>query len=213
MARGLVGTGQVARVGEAVWVEIFLADSSQHWVDQAYLTEIWFPDDPCSDSRLMEMAAQFIQAVELRDGPLLASLVHPAAGLTIRHNWWNPEVTLLPTDLHEIFSDPTEFAWGTQDGSGFPLEGPFTEVILPRLEDAFRSGPALGCGPSEDEILHGGTAGYIRWPDAYANSVIVSIFRPPPEDQELDWRSWALGFVYLDGTPYLTFLVQYHWEI
>jgi hypothetical protein len=29
----------------------------------------------------------------------------------------------------------------------------------------------------------------------------------------MDWRTWVLGFEYVDGIPYISYLVQYHWEI
>jgi hypothetical protein len=155
------------------------------------------------------------QAITNQDGKMLARLISPIHGLTIWHNWWNPEVTYASPDVvEELFISTVDYDWGTEDGSGSPITGPFKDKILPKLQDVFLSDHSSHCNILDTGISAGGTAGMLTWPSEYTNLNYIALFRSAPSaDDELNWRTWVVGVEYVDGIPYVVSLVQYYWEI
>ena len=90
--RGLTATGKTTQMGSSTWVEINLPAGGKGWINGWNLTEDVPSSSFCEDARISDLANQFIVAVSERDGGTLARLVSPKRGLTIRHDWWNPEV-------------------------------------------------------------------------------------------------------------------------
>jgi hypothetical protein len=149
-------------------------------------------------------------AVTNQDGNLLAQLVHPERGLRIHHTWWNPEIYLSNAEVQAIFSSPVSHDWGIEDGSGNPIVGPFSQEILPLLQEDLLPAAETAC----DEILHGGTAGIVRLPDGYEQAHFISRHRPGTEEfSGMDWGTWVVGIDRWQGSYYLSFLVHFAWEI
>ncbi len=60
----------------------------------------------------------------------------------------------------------------------------------------------------------GPTTAVVEWPEELAGMPFIALYRAPgPQDNELDWRTWAVGFTVVDGVPKIRVLVQYFWEI
>jgi hypothetical protein len=208
--RGLELTGASTGLGSSVWVEIRLPSGGMGWVNSWYLTEDVFSAGFCDDTRVLQAIDVVGQAVQERSGQKLAEISNPARGLILRHNWWNPEIVVPLNSLSNIYQDLTEIDWGVQGGSEFPIQGSFQDIIVPQLEDVFARSPEIGC----NELRVGDTTREIVWPDEYVNINFYSVYRPVPEGgSEFDWRTWVLGFEYIDAQPYLTLLVQYRGEI
>jgi hypothetical protein len=98
--------------------------------------------------------------------------------------------------------------WGMGTGSGAPVKGTFSGVILPALQDVFQN-VTMTC----NEIKLGGASYAVGWPAEYANVNFYSLYNPGiAQNGNLDWRTWLAGVEYVNGKPYLFALLNYQWE-
>ena len=212
--RDLQPTGKVEKAGDVTWVEIQRPSGTPGWVSRAFLTEQVEPQAFCDDERVGKLIDDFVMAVKNQDGEALSRLVSPVQGLTIQHNWWNPAVRLDSLEaIRNLFFSTTDFDWGTADGSGLPLVGPFKEKILPLLQDVINTEYTRHCNILESGTSAGGTTGTLTWPMEYTNLNYMALFRAAPAGEEMNWRTWAVGIDYVGGVPYIAVIVQYAWEI
>lgn len=195
------------------WLAVQTEEGQPGWVNARYLTEYVSHEAYCADARIGELLARFEQAILTSDGDALAALVHPVRGLTIRYNWWNPEVNYSPTEAADVFVSQASKYWGIQDGSGLPIRGSFSETVLPQLLDVVAEDHTSACNTLDFGVASGGSAGIVAWPFEYGNMNYTALYRPAPPEQELDWRTWTVGIEYVHGAPVISFLVQYAWEI
>lgn len=203
----ITGPGQV--VVASTWVPI-KAGSLTGWVNSRFLTETVTEKAFCDDPAVEKLLADLETAVINQDGNLLAQLIHPERGLRIHHAWWNPEVYISWSDARQIFTSNTSYDWGTEDGSGLPIVGPFKEEILPLLQEDLVLATESAC----DEILHGGTAGFVRLPDGYDAVHYYSLHRPGTEEfAGMNWGTWVVGIEQWQDAYYVSFLVHFQWEI
>ncbi len=211
-ATGISMTGDRQKIGNSVWVEVDTLSGTAGWVNAHFLTEVVDHDDFCGDPLVAVLLDEFVAALQARDGGALGQFVSPAHGLSIRVSWWNPEVNFRgPDQVANIFADPKAYDWGIQDGSGFPIQGSFSDEIVPWLDDVLNAEFSRHCNDLENGS--GASAGFIIWPYEYQNINYVALYRAAAPGEELDWRTWAVGIAYHQGQPYIAFLVQYHWEI
>lgn len=208
-ASGAQITGAGQWVSGSMWFPI-AADGLAGWVNGRFLTGSVESDVFCEDAAVGDLLAKLETAVANQDGALLAQLIHPDRGLRIRHAWWNPEVKITQTDAHQIFTSSASFDWGIQDGSGHSIIGPFSQDILPLLQEDLLLATETGC----DEIIHGGTAGFVRLPDGYDAVHYYSLHRPGTDEfAGMNWGTWVVGIEQWQGEYYLSFLVHFQWEI
>jgi len=201
------GDGQV--VGNSLWLPIQHNDASG-WVNSRYLVEEVSAEDFCADGDSKQVVELLLQAIDTEDGALLAGLVEEGRHLRIRRHWWNPEAILDSKIITEIFTSTQSIDWGTADGSGDAIVGTFDDAIKPLLEKNLIGATEIGCGA----ILHGGTAGIVKLPNAYEGISFYSLYRPAgPDEFEMDWGTWVVGIETWEGVYRLTFLVHYEWEI
>ena len=210
-ATGIAMTGNRQKVGNSMWVEIETPSGTVGWVNAHFITEIVDGDTFCDDPQVTALIDKFVSAIQTRDGDALSQVVNPTKGLTIRVSWWNPEVSFSAKEMNRIFENPTAYDWGVQDGSGMLILGTFSDEVLPWMDDVFNEDYTHHCNDLENGS--GGSAGFIIWPYEYQNISYIALYRSAPADQELDWRTWAIGITYHKGQPYISFIVQYHWEI
>jgi len=211
-ATGITMSGNRQKVGNSMWVEIETPSGTLGWVNAHFITESVENDDFCNDLRVTALLDSFVAAVQTRDGEALGQLVSPTHGLTIRVSWWNPEVKFRSqNEVSNIFNSAAVHDWGIQDGSGRPIQGSFSDEVLPWMDDVFNGEYHSNCNDLENGS--GPSAGFVIWPFEYQNINYVAQYRSAPADQEFDWRTWAIGISYHQGQPYISFMVQYHWEI
>ncbi len=194
------------------WQEITLPDGSTGWVSTSFLVEQVQSQAFCEDARIGELLDRLAAAIKGRDGEALARLVNPAHGLTIQYDWWNPTVTFTPDLARSLFISTNDYEWGIGGGSGLPIVGPFSEQVLPGLDDVFSQGHSRHCNLLDQGVAVGASSAELRWPADYANLNYVALYRLAPPDEEMNWRTWAVGIDYVAGQPYLAVLVQYSWS-
>ena len=208
--RNLSVTGKTSQLGSSTWVEINLPQGGRGWVNGWNLTEDVARDEFCVDPRVQDLVNRFIMALQSRDGAQLAQLVSPKRGLIIRHDWWNPEVPISLSEVSGIFHDPATMTWGVNRDSELTIEGTFSDVMMPQLEDVFSVAPEIAC----NELVAGISGQEVIWPSEYSNLNYLAFNRPAPDPgSQLNWRTFGLGIEYVDGQPYLAVLVQYRGEI
>ena len=208
--RGIQLTGGSTLLGSSTWVEINIPGGGVGWVNAWNLTENISPSDFCQDTRVNSLLDDFNRALIDEDGELLASLVNPERGLTLRHDWWNPEILISPDKVHSLYSDLSEVDWGVLSGSQFPIHGSFRQIIVPQLEDVFASSMEIAC----NQMIAGVTSQPTIWPECFSNMNFYAFYRPSPEGgNQFDWRTWAIGIEYVNNQPYLSVVIQYRGDI
>ena len=211
-ATGITMTGVRQKVGNSIWVEVDTPFGTTGWVNAHFLTETVAKDAFCNDPRIAALVDKFVAAIQARDGDALSQVVSPEHGLSMRVSWWNPTATFSSQNqIHKIFIDPTLYDWGIQDGSGLPIQGTFSDEVLPWMDDVLDGEFSWHCNDLENGS--GASAGFILWPFEYQNINYIALYRAAAPGDELNWRTWAVGITYHQGQPYISFLVQYHWEI
>jgi uncharacterized protein YraI len=202
------GTLQSASDG-GLWVTIQW-NAITGWVNRYFLTQQVETTIFCSDLAAYKLIVNFVSAVQNHDGAALSTLTGPLRGILLRRHTWNPEVELLPAEVSGLFTDPTVRVWGIGAGSGNPITGSTTQVIVPLLDADLIGGQQIAC----DQILAGGTTSLVVLPIEYRQVHFFGIYRPAPnDDHALEWGSWAIGVEYWDGKPVIAFAVHYEWEI
>jgi len=208
--RGIHVTGNTTSLGSSLWVEIEGPDGEMGWVNSWNLTEDVGGEAFCTDPRVIRLLEKASEALLKQDAQQLLPLINPRRGLIIRHDWWNPEVSIRSSEMQNIFTSREDRDWGVLRGGDFTISGSFSEIIVPILEDVLSQTPTAVC----KEIPSGVTTLPAEWPGEYRNLHFYAFHRPSPEGgNRFDWRTIVFGFEYLQGEPYLTLLVHFHGDI
>jgi hypothetical protein len=207
--RGIRLTGRTTKLGSSDWVEIVRPSGGTGWVNAWNLTPDVSAAEFCADGRVTDLIARLRAAVAAEDGQALTELISPRHGLVIRLDWWNPEVVYSRELVPQLFRSLGPVDWGTEKGSGASIQGPFSVVLLPALQAGLGEAGELRC----NALASGETAQPPQWPGEYANLNFYSIYIPASPVARFSWRTWAVGFEYVDGVPFVTILVLYRGEI
>lgn len=211
-SRDLTLTGQEQVLDGEVWSEIRRPGGDTGWVNSLFLTQQVPAEAFCTTPKVRTLLRDFTRAIQENDQETLARLMNPRRGLTIRKEWWNNEVYYPPEAIQSLLSDETDQAWGIDPVSGEGVEGSFREVVWPRLEEVVEGEFSQACNTLDFGVATGVTTGSQVWPPEYTNFNYMILYKPGPEGDELDWRTWGVGVEIITGEPYITHLVQYHWE-
>jgi hypothetical protein len=199
----LSGSGQL--VSGSTWMPIQRGGVTG-WVNSRFLTQFVPEDAFCGDRAVLQLLDRLETAVANQDDSLFAQLIHTERGLRVRLLWHQTETLL---DSQGLFSDSASYNWGAAAGSGEAITGTPAEVLLPRLQTDLLDAAETAC----NELLHGGSAGFVVLPDAYAPINYYSFYRPGTEEfAGLNWGSWVVGLELWQGQYYLSTLVHYQWE-
>ena len=208
--RGFSLTGNSSMLGSSLWVEINRPNGGTGWVNAWYLTEDIPPETFCEDVRVLDVLAGFRQAIKDREGERLKAVLSPKRDFIVRHNWWNPEITIASRDVSRIFTSLEEYEWGMDRSSDRVISGTFSEILLPRIENVFSGQLEISC----NRIEAGETAGEVIWPEEFQNLNFYSLYRPASDPgNRLNWVTWVFGIEYVRGEPFIAVMIQYYGEI
>lgn len=195
-----------------LWVEIELPQGGDGWVDAGYITATISPTDFCNDPRVNQTLSATVEALKKRDENGLIDLISPVHGLRIRYLWQNPEVFLgTPENLKGIFTDDKSFDWGFDRSLNQSVQGSFSSIILPAIAPVLDGSDTL-CDTLDQGIAADWSSGYIEWPVSYLNLNYIALYHPAPDEDALNWRTWAFGLEKINDQFYLTTMVQYKWN-
>jgi hypothetical protein len=186
------------------------------WVNSNYLAR---QVGHVSDS-VASLAAQAILAIRDHDLPELAGLVHPVKGVTFSpYTYVRPlqgapgtaDLVFSPTQLEDLWSDPTVYLWGAFDGSGEPIQLTFREYYHRFIYDVdFAQPDVIGFDAT---IGRGNTINNI--PSVYPDAVTVEYHFEgfDPQYEGMDWRSLRLVLEEYEGDWYVVGIVHDEWTI
>jgi hypothetical protein len=209
-SRQIYLTGNRSLLGSSMWLEIMTETNTKGWVSAWNLTEYVSPSQFCDDSQTRNVLEGFLQALQDPENNRLKGFISPNRGLSIRLNWYSPDVTYSVDEVDSIFKDVREMDWGTMADSGLQITGSFEKVIQPKLEDVFTDPPESLC----NELEWGSTAGTVLWPNELENLNFYAFYRSAKEGgNPLDWRTWAIGIEYVNHQPFIAILIHYSSEL
>ena len=202
--RGLLLTGNATNLGSSMWVEINRPGGGTGWVRAIDLTQDVPGEAFCTDGRVLTLVEALRTSIANRDSQGLQALVSPRRGLTVRFDWWNPEVTYRTNEIPSLMGSETSVDWGTQRSGGL-VSGSFKDIVLPLLDEVTDGDIRLGC----NELLRGPVLREARWPSEYSNLNYYALHRPAATTgNEYAWTTWLVGVEYVDNQPYVSHLVQ-----
>jgi hypothetical protein len=209
-SRQIYLTGNRSLLGSSMWLEITTENNIKGWVSAWNLTEYISSSQFCDDSQARIVLEEFLQALQEPEDVHLKEFVSPNRGLSIRLNWYSPDVTYSIDEVESIFTDVREIDWGTMADSGLQIIGSFDKVVQPKLENVFTDSPEVLC----NELEWGSTAGTVLWPNELDNLNFYAFYRPAKEGgNPLDWRTWAIGIEYVNHQPFIAILIHYSSEL
>lgn len=207
--RGIELTGNTTLLGSSLWVEVVSGDKAGGWVSSWNLTEAVSEGDFCDDSQVIELLTTFRRLIEAKEYANLHKVIIPNKGLSIRLNWYSPDINVSQETIADIFINLEEIEWGTMVDSGLAVVGSFQEVIYPKLIDVILQSPEYTC----NHLQSGNTANEPIWPDEFVNLNYYGAYRPALNGNEFDWRTWAIGIEYFEGEPFISVIIHYSSEL
>ncbi len=161
----------------------------------------------CSDPAVQELIDSFKTALIKSDGEMLSKLVSPQHGMDVRAFRNGNVINYDPMHAQFLFVSTFQANWGNAPGSGQPVQGSFSNVVLPKLLLVFTQSYSLQC----NQLQYGGATYTPVWPYPGTN-FYSAYYAGTSANGYLDWYTWALGIEYAGNTPYLFALVPFFWE-
>lgn len=168
----------------------------------------------CENEQVQSVLRSLEDAIMDQDGAALRELIDPVSGVDIYFTAASSPVNFSADAVEKLFASSSSHVWGTHPGSGLPVEGTFAVEILPSMLDVMDRAYTQTCQSLEPGVGIGPTTALVEWPDEHSGVPFIALYRSPgPAENELDWRTWAVGFSVVNGEPKIRVLVQYFWEI
>jgi photosystem II stability/assembly factor-like uncharacterized protein len=197
-------TGPTSSVDGSVWVEVQNPGGGTGWVNFFYLTEYVSRDAFCADARIAPMIEQLRQSVNQSNGDLFSALVSPQNGVDV-HLWaYQPAVNFTQTTARNVFTSSQAYNWGSGP-RGEPDLGTFKDIIQPRMLDTLNA-------PNLETYCDNLMKVYPLanpWPET--NIRYYNLYKPA-SGEIFDFRTWLIGFEYINNQPYLYRMVNIVWE-
>jgi hypothetical protein len=188
------------------WVEVIHPNGGTGWVDFRKLTEYVTHDAFCGDARVTAMIEQLKTSVTQANGDAFASLVSNKSGVNV-HAWQlTTPVNFNAANAANIFTSTQVYDWGQPEGRGGPdpVTGTFTQIVRPNLLEVFNDPTTVSYCDDLAKVFNG----EISW--QYTNIRFYHLYRPSTPGN-LDFRTWLIGFEYLNGAPRLYSLQYVIW--
>jgi len=207
--RPLRVTGVTSMLGSSMWVEVELPGGGTGWIRAWNLTEARTPAQACADPRLAATLDAFLRAGAAGDADALRRTVSPGHGLAIRLDARGGEVLVAPAVVDTLTAADAQMDWLTRPEAGVATEGRFASDVIEPLRAVVESQ-----SPVCAQLPSGETAVIPEWPNEYRNVNYLAFHVPAdPTGSEFGWDTWAVGFEYVAGAPYVAVIIHYQGEI
>ena len=139
------------------------------------------------------------------NGDMFAGLVSPTHGVDVRLWAYQPAVNFNTTTARTVFTSTEVYNWGAGP-RGEPDFGTFSQVIQPKLQEVLNA-------PNIETYCNNLTKVYpLATPWPYPNIHYYNLYKPGTPGTDLDFRTWLIGFEYINNQPYLYSMVTIVWE-
>ena len=197
---------------EAILYSTKLADGSLYWHSVLIAKGGFTPDSGsisheafCADTRIPALIEQLKTSMNQSNGDMFSALVSPAHGVDVRLWAYASPVNFNTTSAKNVFTDTTVYNWGGGP-SGIPDMGTFKDLIQPKLLDVLNA-------PNMETYCDNLTKVYpLSNPWPYPNIRYYNLYKPSTTASDLDFRTWLIGFEYINNQPYLYGMVTIVWE-
>jgi photosystem II stability/assembly factor-like uncharacterized protein len=200
-------TGLTASADNVTWWEVQNPNGGRGWVNSYYLTEYVSHDIFCADTRIPALIQQLKGSMNQSNGDMFAGLVSPVHGTDVRLWAYGTEVkNYTTTTARTIFTSTEVFQWGSGPVGGTEYgKGTFAQIIQPKVLEVVNA-------PNMETYCDNLTKAFPlpnAWP--YPNIRYSNLYKPASA-QFFDYRTWLIGFEYINGQPYLYSMVSIVWE-
>jgi photosystem II stability/assembly factor-like uncharacterized protein len=206
-AVNVMRTGPTAIVDGAAWVEVQNPGGGTGWVNSFYLSDYVSHDAFCADTRIPALIGQLKGSMNQSNGGVFSTLVSPVHGVDVRLWAYQPAVHFNTSAASNLFTSSEIYDWGIGPRGGTePDTGTFTQIIQPKLQEVLNA-------PTLESYCDDLTKVYpLSNPWPYINIRYYNLYKPSTTPTDLDFRTWLIGFEYIDGQPYLHSMVTIQWE-
>jgi photosystem II stability/assembly factor-like uncharacterized protein len=200
-------TGPTASADNAIWVQVQNPSGGTGWVNSYYLTEYVSHDAFCADTRIQTLIEQLKGSMNQSNGDMLAGIVSPAHGVDVRLWAYGPAANYSTTTARNVFTSLEVFAWGSGPAGGTEYgTGTFSQIIQPKVQEVLNA-------PNMETYCDNLTKVFpLSNPWPYPNIRYYNLYKPATDGVVFDFRTWLIGFEYIDGQPYLYSMVSIVWE-
>jgi hypothetical protein len=198
--------------GEAILYVTRRSDGSAYW--HSVLIAPWgfatngssiSHDAFCADTRIPQMIAQLKASMNQSNGDMFSALVSPTHGVDVRLWAYESAVNFSAASAKNIFADATVYNWGSGP-RGAPEFGTFKDVIQPKMLDTLNA-------PNMETYCDNLTKVFpLSDPWPYPDIRYYNLYKPGTPGTDLDFRTWLIGFEYVNDQPYLYAMVNIVWE-
>jgi Bacterial SH3 domain. len=193
----IMRTANTTGADSTFWVEVQIPNGGLGWVDFRYLTEYVTHDAFCADGRIPVMIEQLKGSMNQSNGDMFAGLVSIKSGVDVRMWALQPPVNFNRTTASGVFTSTQSYDWGTADGQGGPsVQGTFAELIQPDLQAVFNA-PNLATHCDDLTDVFNPSHAWPYGPNLHYYNLYM------PGTTTFNFRTWLIGFEYLNGQPFL----------
>jgi hypothetical protein len=194
--------------GEAILYVTRRTDGSLYW-HSVLIASAGFASNPanafCSDARIPALIEQLKATMNQSNGEMFAGLVSPTGGVNVRLWAYSSEVNLSASNARNVFTSSDSYNWGGGP-SGTPDIGSFKDIIQPKLLEVLNA-------PNMETYCDNLTNVFpLSNPWPYPNIHYYNLYKPATPGVVFDFRTWLIGFEYVNDQPYLHSMVTIVWE-
>ena len=159
----------------------------------------------CADPRIPVLIEQLKGSMNQSNGDMFAALTSPTHGVDVRLWEYASPINFNTTTAKTVFTSTEVYNWGGGP-SGQPDSGTFAQVIQPKMQEVFNALNMETYCDNLTKVFNLSTP----WP--YPNIHYYNLYKPSTTDTALDFRTWLIGFEYINNQPYLYSMVTIVWE-
>jgi len=158
----------------------------------------------CADTRIPTLIEQLKGSVNQSNGDMFAALASPAHGIDIRLWAYASPVNFNAVTARSVFTSTDSYNWGNGP-SLVPDVGTFKNIIQPKLAEVLNA-------TNKETYCDNLTKVYpLANPWPYPGMRYYNLYKPATS-AGFDFRTWLIGFEYIDGQPYISAMVTIVWE-
>jgi hypothetical protein len=160
----------------------------------------------CADGRIPILIEQLKGSMNQSNGDMFAGIVSPVHGVDVRLWAYGPAANYSPATARNVFTSTEVFVWGSGPVGGTEYgTGTFSQIIQPKMLEVFNA-------PNMETYCDNLTKVFpLSNPWPYPNIRYYNLYKPASA-AFFDFRTWLIGFEYIDGQPHLYSMVSSVWE-